>query len=73
MNRRSLVDLALAAYPKWWKARYGEEVSSLCDDLMAVKVVPEWQTPLRTEDARISDVEALLLAVDGRFRAPGAT
>lgn len=35
MNRRSLVDLALAAYPKWWKARYGEEVSSLCDDLMA--------------------------------------
>lgn len=35
MNRRSLVGVALAAYPKWWKARYGVEMASLCDDLVA--------------------------------------
>jgi hypothetical protein len=35
VTRRSLVSAALAAYPAWWKARYGDEVRALCDDLVA--------------------------------------
>lgn len=35
MSRRWPVDVALAAYPPWWRDRYGEEAGALCDDLLA--------------------------------------
>jgi hypothetical protein len=30
---RSLVDVALACYPKWWRERYGDEMRAVVDDL----------------------------------------
>jgi hypothetical protein len=30
---RSLVDIALACYPKWWRERYGDEMRAVVDDL----------------------------------------
>jgi hypothetical protein len=31
--RRSLVGVALACYPQWWKERYGDEMRAVIDDL----------------------------------------
>jgi hypothetical protein len=33
MVTRSLVDVALACYPRWWKERYGDEMRAVIDDL----------------------------------------
>jgi hypothetical protein len=31
--RRSLIDVALGCYPRWWKERYGDEMRAVVDDL----------------------------------------
>lgn len=35
MTKRAITDVALLAYPTWWRDRYGAEVARLNDDLVA--------------------------------------
>lgn len=60
MSGSRLVRLARAAYPPWWRDRYGDEMASLCDDLVA-------------EGRRPSRLAAGLLAgaLDARVRGTG--
>lgn len=57
----SLVAGALACYPGWWKARYGQEMSALCHDLSAAGRRP------------VTMATGLLVgALDARVRGTGA-
>lgn len=60
MSGSRLVRLARAAYPPWWRDRYGDELASLCDDLVA-----EGRRPARLAAG------LLVGALDARVRGTG--